>query len=105
MRYGLPDNAVQQILTVLKKYEQVDRAILYGSRAKGNYKNGSDIDLTLCGNEKLTLNIVYRILEDIDDLFLPYKIDLSIYRELQDPNIIEHIQRVGILFYEKSPST
>jgi Polymerase beta, Nucleotidyltransferase len=47
MKYGLSDGTVQKKQAVLKGYQQVDQAILYGSRAKGNYKNGSDIDLTL----------------------------------------------------------
>ena len=63
-------------------------------------KNGSDIDLTLHGKE-LTLNILYKIMEDIDELMLPYTIDLSIFHELSDPDFVDHIQRMGILFYEK----
>ena len=101
MKYGLSDTTIQKIRAVLKDYPQVDRAILYGSRAKGNYKNGSDIDLTLHG-EGLTLNVLYKILEDIDDLLLPYTIDLSIFHDIDDPDVIEHIHRVGATFYEKA---
>ena len=50
--------------------------MIYGSRAKGNYKNGSDIDLTLYGGKDLTLNILSKMLREIDDLLLPYTIDL-----------------------------
>jgi len=100
MKYGLPEAAVQRIRAVLGRYPQVEGAILYGSRAKGNYKNGSDIDLTLRGGADLTLNVVYRILDDLDDLLLPYTIDLSIFGNIDDPDVIEHIQRVGVTFYE-----
>jgi predicted nucleotidyltransferase len=101
MKYGLSSAVVQKITAVLAQYPQVERTTLYGSRAKGNYKNGSDIDLTLHGGENLTLSVVYRILDDLDDLLLPYTIDLSIFHDIADPDVIDHIQRVGILFYEK----
>lgn len=100
-RFGLKEAAIQNICGVLARYPQVERAILYGSRAKGNYKNGSDIDLTLRGGEDLTLNVIYKILNDLDDLLLPHTIDLSIFNDISDPALIEHIQRVGVTFYEK----
>lgn len=103
MKYGLSDSTIRKIRAILKKYEQVDQAILYGSRAKGNFKDGSDIDLTLRG-EGLTLNVLYRILDDIDDLLLPYTIDLSILNDIEDPDVLEHIRRVGVSFYEKDRS-
>jgi predicted nucleotidyltransferase len=101
MKYGLPQSAVQKICAVLSRYPQVEKAILYGSRAKGSYKNGSDIDLTLHGGADLTLNVIYRILDDLDELLLPYTIDLSIFNDIGDPDVIEHIQRVGATFYQK----
>ena len=101
MKYGLPQSTVQKICAVLSRYPQVERAILYGSRAKGNYKNGSDIDLTLRGGADLTLNVIYKILTDLDKLLLPYTIDLSIFDDISDPDVIEHIRRVGATFYEK----
>jgi uncharacterized protein len=104
MKYGFPQSAARKICAVLNHYPQVEKAILYGSRAKGNYKNGSDIDLTLRGGSDLTLNVVYRILDDLDELLLPYTIDLSIFNDIGDPDMIEHIQRVGVTFYDKSES-
>ncbi len=102
MRYGLKEITIQKISAVLARYPQVEKALLYGSRAKGNYKNGSDIDLTLCGREDLTLSVLYRISDELDDLLLPYTIDLSIFSHISDPDVIEHIQRVGMTFYEKT---
>jgi uncharacterized protein len=99
-RFGLKEKTIQQICGVFANYPQVEKAILYGSRAKGNYKNGSDIDLTLCGGADLTLSILYKILDEIDDLLLPYTIDLSIFLQINDPDVIEHIRRVGVTFYE-----
>ena len=87
---------------MLSCYPQVDKAVLYGSHAKGNYKNSSDIDLTLHGGPELKLNVLYRILDELDDLLLPYIIDLSIYDNIHDAYLIKHIQRVGVTFYDKS---
>lgn len=100
MNWGLPPSVVQSIREVLSRYPQVEKATLFGSRAKGNYRNGSDIDLTLHG-EGLTLSVVYKILNDFDDLFLPYTIDLSIFDDISDPDVIEHIERAGVTFYQK----
>ncbi|MCO6453334.1 MAG: nucleotidyltransferase domain-containing protein [Caldilineales bacterium] len=98
MNHGLPQSVVESISAVLSRHPQVESATLFGSRAKGDYKNGSDIDLTLHG-EQLTLRILYRILNDLDDLYLPYTIDLSIFDNISDPDVIEHIERVGVIFY------
>lgn len=100
-RFGLPLETVEKITAVFTQYPQVERATLYGSRAKGNYKTGSDIDLTLHGDSDLTLSVVYRILDDLDDLLLPYTIDLSIFHDIADPDVVDHIQRVGAPFYER----
>ena len=101
LHFGLKETTIEKICGVFAKYPQVEKAVLYGSRAKGNYKNGSDIDLTLCGGQDLTLNVMYKIATELDDLLLPYTIDLSIFGQLTDPDFIEHIQRVGLVFHER----
>lgn len=100
MRYGLKDETIEKISSVLSGFPEVEKAILYGSRAKGNFKRGSDIDLTLFG-PALTLNDLLRIENRIDDLLLPYHIDLSIFESISNPDLKEHIQRVGKVFYER----
>ena len=97
---GLSDSVIEKICGVFACYPQVEKAVLYGSRAKGTYKTGSDIDLTLCGAD-LTLSVRHRIANELDDLLLPYTIDLSILRDIGDPDVIEHIQRVGMPMYER----
>lgn len=98
--FGLPPAAVEKIRAIFACHPQVERAVLYGSRAKGNYKNGSDIDLTLYGHG-LSLNLLLKILGELDDLLLPWMIDLSIYKQIDNESLREHIERVGITFYEK----
>ena len=98
---GLSEPVIRKIRDVFKRYPQVEKAVLYGSRAKAAHKTGSDIDLTLYGGTDLTLNVLLRIADDLDDLFLPYTFDLSIFRDINDPDVIGHIRRVGVAMYEK----
>lgn len=100
---GLPPAAVEKIRSVFARYPQVEKAVLYGSRAKGNYKNGSDIDLTLYG-EGLNLGVLLKILAELDDLLLPWMIDLSIYSAIDHAGLREHIERVGLIFYQRPNS-
>jgi predicted nucleotidyltransferase len=97
--FGLPAEVVQKICRVLSAYPAIKRATLYGSRAKGNYRRGSDIDLCL---DAPTLDIRTQLeLENrLDDLLLPWKIDLVARHNIANPALLEHIDRVGILFSE-----
>lgn len=101
MKYGLSEQVIARIQAVLRKYPQVQKAVLYGSRAKGCYKPGSDIDLTLIGGDELTLDVLYHISWELDDLLLPYTFDLSLFHQIDDPDVKDHIQRVGVVLYER----
>ncbi len=101
-RFGLKETTIRKICEVLARYPQVQKAILYGSRAKGNYKEGSDIDLVLVGGEDLNERVLARIDTEIDDLLLPYMIDLSILSHITDPDVLDHIRRVGVVFYSRN---
>ncbi len=103
MIYGLKESTVKQIQQVLSEYPDVQQTVLYGSRAKGNYKPGSDIDLTLKG-EALTLKQLNAIEIELDDLLLPYEIDLSIFHQIDNPDLLGHIKRVGVVFYARAES-
>lgn len=100
-RFGLKETTIRQIQAVFVVHPQVRRAVLYGSRVKGNFRDGSDIDLSLIGKADLTDRVLFCIIDEIDDLLLPYTFDLSIYQQISDPDMIDHIQRVGITFYEE----
>ncbi len=101
MKYGLSDETVQKIHSVFAQYPQVEEAVLYGSRARGDYKNGSDIDLTLQGDDTLTHTVLSKIAIDIDDLLLPYTIDLSIFTKISNADLLIQIKHAGITFYKK----
>ena len=101
MIFGLKIATIQAIQDVFKKYPDVEKAILYGSRAKGNYRPGSDIDLTLVGKQ-LTLTTLQKIENELDDLLLPYKIDLSLQKQIQNNELLDHIERVGKVFFDSN---
>ena len=92
--FGLPVTAIQALQGVLQQFPQISRATVYGSRAKGNFRPGSDLDVTLEGPE-LTFHDLTRISMALDDLMLPWKIDLSLLSQIDNPALLEHIARVG----------
>lgn len=96
-KFGLSQKTIDSLNQVFSQFPQVEQVILYGSRAKGNYRDGSDIDLTLKG-ENLNLNDLLKIENLIEELLLPYKIDLSLYQQIENPEFVEHIDRVGVSF-------
>ncbi len=100
-RYGLKESTMVQINNIFAQYSEVEQAILYGSRAKGNYKPGSDIDLSLKG-ETLTWQTVQQIDNQLDDLLLPYTFDLSLYQQIDNADLLDHINRVGVPVYSKT---
>lgn len=103
-RFGLKESVIESICNVLARHPEVEKAIIYGSRAKGTYKYNSDIDLTLIGDDRLTFLALTKIMDELDDLLLPYMIDLSVLSHISDPDVLDHIRRVGAVFYERQKS-
>jgi len=99
MKYGLPDRTLNTLNAIFQKYPNVRQVILYGSRAKGNYRNGSDIDLTLKTEGAFTHTDLLGITGDFDDSDIPYFVDVSVYENLSNPNLKAHIDRVGEVIY------
>lgn len=102
MQCGLSDTTIEKICNVLSRHSSVEKAVLYGSRAKGTFKPGSDIDLSLYG-ATITLNELGDIDSELDDLLLPYTFDLLIFDTLNHAKLREHIERVGKVFYQRRP--
>src|SRR5690606_31025170 len=99
MMYGLKQKHIDAINECFAAYPQIEQVFIYGSRAKGNYKNGSDIDLTIIGD--MDFSNMMKLENELDDLLLPYKIDLSLRHQIGNPDLLSHIDRVGCVFYEK----
>lgn len=101
LKFGLKPAVIAQMNDVFARFPMVRQVILYGSRAKGNFKRGSDIDLCLVG-DGLSMPTLLKIDTALDDLLLPYKIDLSIHAHIDNTDLLSHINRVGTDFYRRS---
>ena len=100
MNHGLTPDTVARLQGVLARFPAVGKALLYGSRARGDYKPGSDIDLALCG-VSLTEEQLAAIATELDDLLLPYTIDLSILDRMDHARLRQIIMREGVVFHER----
>ena len=98
--FGLSDTVIDDLKGIFKQYPNIEEVLIFGSRAKGNYLEGSDIDLALIG-EGLTFDTIMDIIIKIEDLELLYKVDILNYMEKRGTPIGDHIDRVGQLFYKK----
>ena len=99
-RFGLTARTLTLLEGVFRQFAELERVVLYGSRAKGNYREGSDIDLALFG-EQLTPSISNRIIADLEELPTLYSFDVALYTEISNPDLCHHIQRVGQVLYEQ----
>lgn len=97
---GLPDTAIEAIRQVLAHHPEVEVAILYGSRALGRHRPASDIDLTLIG-PAISAAALARIDAELDDLLLPWMIDLSALSAIRHPALLAHIERVGVELHRR----
>lgn len=95
---GLNDTDIEKIRAVFSLHKELEKVVLYGSRAKGTYKPASDIDLVLVGDD-LNLTIQQAIENELDDLLLPYKFDVSLFRQIENKELLHHIERVGTVFF------
>lgn len=94
LHFGLPAYAIAQICQLLQACEGVERIILYGSRAKGNFRLGSDIDLALQA-PGLDLSALLALENRIDDLLLPWSVDLALLHLIDNAALLDHIAQRG----------
>jgi predicted nucleotidyltransferase len=100
-KFGLKEKDLETINAFFKKQSVIESACIFGSRAKGNFKNGSDVDIALKGdllNFEVINQISYWLNEESS---MPYKFDVLNYHTLTNGALKEHIDRVGVLFYNK----
>lgn len=99
MKYGLSDTVIKELQDVFRRHANIRKVLIFGSRSKGNYREGSDIDLALIGNG-IDYRQLLEILCEIDNLELLYSVDLLDYQKKKGTPIGDHIDRVGQVFYE-----
>ena len=99
MKFGLSDTVIKELQDVFRRHANIEKVLIFGSRSKGNYRAGSDIDLAVIGKD-IDYNLLLSILCEIDDLDLLYTVDLLDYQQKKGTPIGDHIDRVGQVFYE-----
>ena len=98
MEFGLKDNEINALRETLASIPEVEEAIIYGSRARGTNKVASDIDITLKGRGLTYLQLAL-LDAKIDDLYLPYFVDLSLFSMIKNADLIDSIEREGQVLY------
>jgi len=95
MRFGLSKRAEDSLTAALSKFPEIERAVIFGSRAMGNYKPGSDVDLAIVG-ENITHTTVLRLRALLnEDLPLPYFFDVTHYDKIKNEKLKQHIDEEG----------
>ena len=100
-KFGLLERDMDSIIAVLIKQPTVEKSFIFGSRAKGNFKKGNDVDLALKGrylNFDVISQISYQLNEETK---MPYNFDVLNYHTLEEPDLINHIDSIGIEIYSK----
>lgn len=99
--YGLLDRDFKYILEAVKQYPEITEVVLFGSRALGNYKKGSDVDLAIIG-EKVDRKVIRRLSDDLEEKYpLPYFFDVISYEDISNEELKKHIDSLGKSIYKK----
>lgn len=100
MTFGLTQHTIDIFISVFEQNSKVDKAIMFGSRAKGNYRPDSDIDISLRG-QSITTDDIIKLSVALEEKGIKHKFDLINYSAIKEPALTEHIDRVGIEFYRR----
>ena len=98
--FGIPDSVFNDILGAIREFREIKSAKIFGSRAKGNYKRYSDVDIAIFTDSEV--NLSSSVKDRLDDLYAIYNFDVIDYDKISNTDIKEHIDRVGIEFYAAS---
>lgn len=98
--FGLLERDINYIKESLSKFTEIKEALIFGSRAMGNYKKGSDIDMVLIG-EKIDNKILFKVEDDLNEVYpIPYFFDILNYNDISNDNLKEHINKYGKSIYK-----
>lgn len=102
MKYGLSDKQLQEIITIISTYLQVEQAVLFGSRAIDTYKEASDVDIAIKG-EQATLDMALQLKDHLEEeTYLPFFFDIIAYNTIRSDELKKHINTKGIGIYDKT---
>jgi len=95
--FGLSEQTLKLIAGCFRNFPEINWVKIYGSRAKGDYQRGSDVDLAFSSSVDCSAELH----EALDELPTPYLFDVTHYETLRHAGLKEHIERVGVVFYER----
>lgn len=98
--FGLSEKTTNILTEFFQKFPEIEEVKIYGSRAKGNYKKGSDLDFALFGD--INFRLLSKISGELDELPTPYKFDVTDYNTITNENLKDHIDRIGKIFYKRA---
>ncbi|MEK3988484.1 nucleotidyltransferase family protein [Robertmurraya sp. FSL R5-0851] len=102
--FGLLELDLEYIQMAMKKFNEIDRAVIFGSRAMGNFKKGSDVDISIYG-QNITNETLYRLNDLLNEEYpLPYFFDILHYEGINNINLKNHIDTYGSEVYKKMDS-
>lgn len=100
--YGLLDKDIAYIIDALIKFPKIEKAVIFGSRAIGNYKKGADIDLAIVGGE-ITEDILHELYDYLNEVYpIPYFFDIVHYNYISNENLKKHIDDLGKVIYKRT---
>lgn len=100
--FGLLERDILYIHKALQKFDDIEKAIIFGSRAMGNYKKGSDIDIAIIGKE-VNSKTIFRLDDYLNEVYpLPYFFDIIQYNSIKNEKLIEHINNDGKIIYTRN---
>lgn len=101
MAHSLLDRDLKHIIDAVRSFPEITDLVLFGSRAKGTHRNGSDVDLAIKG-AGVTYDTAVRLADILNEVKpLPYFFDVVHYEAIAEPRLVEHIDRVGVVLYSK----
>ena len=100
--FGLLTSDLNFLIQLFQKFPSIQEVHIFGSRAKGNFKNGSDVDLSIKG-ELVTFEEMNQLDDELNELSnLPYKFDLVQYEKIESLELKKHIDRIGKVIFKRN---
>ncbi len=102
MKYGLSEKQLNEIIEIIASYQEIEKAIIFGSRAMDTYKVASDVDIAICG-EMVDIHTVGKLKDHLEEeSYLPFFFDIINYNSIKNENLIQHIQNKGKVIFQKN---
>jgi uncharacterized protein len=99
--FGISEKSFQLIVDTIREIKEIEFASVYGSRAMGNFKYGSDVDIVIYG-DKISQQTILKLKTQLEqELPIPYFFDITHYESLVNKDLKEHIDRFSKVFFKR----